>query len=74
MLVMIIFIQLELYTYIYIFFFHRSRNLDLQQQSMVEAAYFTVKPPERSAPVKKVNVFQLLCIHVDISTLSFNVL
>jgi regulator of nonsense transcripts 2 len=30
-----------------------AKNLDLHQQAMIEAAYFTVKPPERVARVKK---------------------
>jgi hypothetical protein len=34
----------------------RARNMDLRLQTLLEAAYFAVKPPERTAREKKVPI------------------
>ena len=40
----------------------RAKNLDFRQQTMVEMAFFCVKPPERVSKEKKVPNF--LIVHV----------
>ena len=34
----------------------RAKNIDVRQQTLLESAYFTVKPPERVARVRKVRI------------------